>query len=561
MEKDDAIKIAKSKKANSDQLKGLLGISDDIDLLLAKNPNTSAAMLDDICERQSFNEKICGTALAHPNISAEQLLNVGWEYPLAMFRNPALPSLMQSQKNFLGEFSGEEFEACFKKELPSFVVDWLLSQGKAEYQTIFISAPKRAPEVLEKFRESKHSKVVATLVDKDVNTYLAWATDLGLVSTSHGQTTPSELRSSIDTWVGWLVGKNADVLGGGVAPMGELATLPKVLVAVLKTVEDLYFKCGRVSFSESPNFYDEFIQLLQDALKVDTALTRLVAKVMDFDLGEVKRFGNPGKKAPADIAKGSYYAKSGLEKSFNRLVAVLASWSGKQPEVKWMALSEALSKLVSDHPVPSDPERVEAAGSLAMSQNGRQEVTVVQPLEQDEGTYLVWATDLGFTRPPPDDDEVVSLKSEIDEWVEVLWQQNQTLRKALVPEMGSAPSLQGELVRALGRIEAEHFKNGMMNWGDGSGFYEAFTGLIHDTLKSEESFSKLVKKTIDADIGEIKKSGQVGREIARGLKPREAAFGGSVLVQCDVEKSHQRLGALITLWCQRHPDPIPYSAK
>jgi len=70
MEKDDAIKIAKSKKANSDQLKGLLGISDDIDLLLAKNPNTSAAMLDDICERQSFNEKICGTALAHPNISA-----------------------------------------------------------------------------------------------------------------------------------------------------------------------------------------------------------------------------------------------------------------------------------------------------------------------------------------------------------------------------------------------------------------------------------------------------------------------------------------------------------
>jgi len=203
-------------------------------------------MLDDICERQSFNEKICGTALAHPNISAEQLLNVGWEYPLAMFRNPALPSLMQSQKNFLGEFSGEEFEACFKKELPSFVVDWLLSQGKAEYQTIFISAPKRAPEVLEKFRESKHSKVVATLVDKDVNTYLAWATDLGLVSTSHGQTTPSELRSSIDTRVGWLVGKNTDALGGGVAPMGDLATLPKVLVTVLKTIEDLYFKCGRV---------------------------------------------------------------------------------------------------------------------------------------------------------------------------------------------------------------------------------------------------------------------------------------------------------------------------
>ena len=178
----EAMRIARSKKSTVEQLKGLLGTSDEIDLLLAKHPNTSAEMLDDICERQSFDEKICGTALTHPNISAEQLLNVGWEYPLAMFRNPALPLLMQSRKNFLGEFSGDEFEDSFKKEIPEFVVNWLLSHGKAEYQLIFITAPKRMPDMLARFRESKHSKVVATLLDKDVNTYLAWATELGLVS-------------------------------------------------------------------------------------------------------------------------------------------------------------------------------------------------------------------------------------------------------------------------------------------------------------------------------------------------------------------------------------------
>ena len=126
---------------------------------------------------------------------------------------------------------------------------------------------------------------------------------------------------------------------------------------------------------------------------------------------------------------------------------------------------------------------------------------------------------------------------------------------------GCASSLQGELVRALGRIEAEHFRNGMTNWGDGSGFYEGFTSLIHDTLKSEKNFTKLVKKAIVADIGEIKKSGQIGKAIASGKKPRDAAFGGNVLIQCDVEKSHQRLGALITLWCQRHPEPWPYIGK
>jgi hypothetical protein len=337
--------------------------------------------------------------------------------------------------------------------------------------------------------------------------------------------------------------------------------MPKVLVDALMSIEDLYFKSGRVAFNESPNFYDEFVKLLQDTLKTDTKFSKLVAKVIDFDLGEVKRFGNPGKKAPADIAKGSYYAKSGLEKSFNRLSSVLANWSSKQLEVKWMALSDALSKLVSDHPLPSVPESAATAQTLEKAQNSRHAEMLAQPLELDEKAYLAWATDLGFTRPVPDADELASLKSEIDDWVEALWNQNSALWKALVPENGNAATLQGELVRALGRIEAEHFKNGMTNWGDGSGFYEAFTSLIHDTLKSEKSFSRLVKKMIDADIGEIKKSGQVGKAIATGRKPREAAFGGSVLVQCDVEKSHQRLGALITLWCQRHPDPIPFCEK
>ena len=63
MEKDEAIKIAKSKKSSADQLKGLLGISDEIDLLLAKHLNTSAEMLDDICWRQSFDDKIAPIVL------------------------------------------------------------------------------------------------------------------------------------------------------------------------------------------------------------------------------------------------------------------------------------------------------------------------------------------------------------------------------------------------------------------------------------------------------------------------------------------------------------------
>lgn len=343
MDKDTAIKIAKSKKSTPVQLKELLGLSDEIDLLLAKHPNTTAEMLDYICERQSFDPKICGAALAHPNISADQLLNVGWEYPSAMFRNPSLPTIMSSQKNFLGKFDGEEFENSLKKEVPEFVVDWLALQGEVEYQAIYLFSKVRTPDVMAKFRRSKHAKIVAQL------------------------------------------------------------------------------------------------------------------------------------------------------------------------------------------------------------------------LQRDDETYLAWAQDLGFEMPPPVEDEPVIVRSEIDHWVERLDNENRELWKKLVPAEGVANSVQGELVRAIGRLQSENFRNGMMNWGDGSGHYEVFTDFVHATLKSEPSFTKLVKKVIDADVDEIKQAGKRGAAVASGRKSRESAFGHNFLIASDVEKSMQRLGALVGIWCQRHPDLVPYS--
>ena len=178
-------------------------------------------------------------------------------------------------------------------------------------------------------------------------------------------------------------------------------------------------------------------------------------------------------------------------------------------------------------------------------------------LQEDDETYLAWARDLGFERPANDtEDGENDLRSELDDWVENLWEENQVLWERLVPKSGSATSLQGELVRALGRIENEYFKNGMMNWGDG--YYEQLLKLLHATLKAEKSFTRLVRKILDADIAEVKKSGETGRAIASGKKERSPAFGGNILVEGDVEKSHHRIGALITLWCQRHLEPVPY---
>lgn len=343
MEKDTALKIAKNKKSTAAELSAVLGQSDAIDLLLAKHPHSSAEILDFICERHSFTKKICETALMHPNISPDQLLNVGWEYPTAMFRNPALPTIMKARKNFLDEFSGEEFEDAFnKKEIPEFILNWLSKQGGAEYQAIYLFSTTRPPEVNAKFRASKHARIVSEL------------------------------------------------------------------------------------------------------------------------------------------------------------------------------------------------------------------------LKRDDDTYLAWANDLGFEMPAKVGDEEIDLRWEIDEWVESLDLENNTQWKTLIPSEGKAQTVQGELIRAIGRLQTENFKNGMMNWGDGSGHYEGFAAFIHSTLKDEPTFSKIVKKMIDADIGEIKQAGKLGRSLASGKGTRKSALTKSFFVASDVEKSMQRLGALVALWCQRHLDYILY---
>lgn len=342
MNEDEAIKIAKSKKSTPEELKMVIGISGELDRIVAKNPNTTAQLLDEL--GMSLDEKIVAAVTEHPNISTELLESLGAFHPLSMFRNPALPTIMASTKNFLRGFYGDEFDAALKsKKVPDFVVDWLAAQGSFEHQAMYLFGSSRTPAVVAKFRNSKHAKVVG------------------------------------------------------------------------------------------------------------------------------------------------------------------------------------------------------------------------QILQRDEDTYLAWAQDLGFQMPAPEEGEPVAVGFEVDLWVEDLDSENTSRWKALVPAEGVANTLQGEMVRAIGRLQSEYFRNGMMNWGDGSGYYEGFTSLVHETLKAEASFTKLVKKMIEADVDEIKLAGKRGKAMASGKTSRKSAFGDNFLIASDAEKSMQRLGALIAIWCQRHPDLIPYA--
>jgi hypothetical protein len=241
MDKEIAIQIAKSKKSTLEQLNSVLLFSDEVALFLAKNPNTTAEMLDEF--GTSVDDKIAAAVTAHPNISVELLDSLGAFYPFAMFRNPALPKIMEAKKNYLGEFFGDEFEDALKsKNLPEFVVDWLASHDKAEYQAIFLFGSPRSPAVAAKFANSKHVKIVAQLLEKDEGTYLAWATHLGFSRPAPDEDEPASLKSEIDEWVEGLSLHNSVLWKELVPEQGCATSLQGELVRALGRIEIEYFK-------------------------------------------------------------------------------------------------------------------------------------------------------------------------------------------------------------------------------------------------------------------------------------------------------------------------------
>jgi hypothetical protein len=157
--------------------------------------------------------------------------------------------------------------------------------------------------------------------------------------------------------------------------------------------------------------------------------------------------------------------------------------------------------------------------------------------------------DLSIDESKIDEKELYSWISGREDRMDALWKQ-------LVPSEGSADTLQGEVVRSLGRIRNEYWRNGNMNWG--GVYYKSLAKIIKESLKGDDKFSPIAKRVIDIDIAAVMASGRTGRKIAEGKLPILAIFGGSFLTGSDVEESHARLAMLISVWCDRNPELIPY---
>ena len=109
----------------------------------------------------------------------------------------------------------------------------------------------------------------------------------------------------------------------------------------------------------------------------------------------------------------------------------------------------------------------------------------------------------------------------------------------LVPEFGQAATVQGEVVRAVGRMANEFATNGFSNWDSGYDHLSAFA-LRHLT---DGTFGPQTNAGIRADIEHVQAYGRGADTDGYDL---EAAFG--------------RLMQASVAWCQQHPQVISHSA-
>jgi hypothetical protein len=116
------------------------------------------------------------------------------------------------------------------------------------------------------------------------------------------------------------------------------------------------------------------------------------------------------------------------------------------------------------------------------------------------------------------------------------WEVHERLWDELVPPSGQAPTVQGELVRCVGKLTDEAYRNGNINWAPGSG-HELMLNFIEVTLLADQTFEPDRQAGIRQDIEQI-----------RDYKHPNVGGHGTC---------YYNLTETVVDWCMQHPEPKP----
>lgn len=122
------------------------------------------------------------------------------------------------------------------------------------------------------------------------------------------------------------------------------------------------------------------------------------------------------------------------------------------------------------------------------------------------------------------------------------------LWRELVPPSGEAETLQGEIVRSVGRLEDEYNRNGNVNW-EPAGYHCEFVEFLKRYLADTRTFSPSVVQEIRDAAEQVRLAAEdLGTEMLDGeevhVQKHSADEALKVLTQRSVD------------WCEKHPHPI-----
>lgn len=108
---------------------------------------------------------------------------------------------------------------------------------------------------------------------------------------------------------------------------------------------------------------------------------------------------------------------------------------------------------------------------------------------------------------------------------------------SLVPQSGQANTIQGELVRVIGRLASECYRNGNANWNRG---FRIYTNFLARHLTDERIFDAQALSQIKEDLQTIRKFGSDSRTLKYSKE----------------EDEFDRITDRVVEWCQNRPEPI-----
>jgi hypothetical protein len=399
---------------------------------------------------------------------------------------------------------------------------------------LFGSTPRSLAETT-KFWNSPSYIILEQLVSRDPSTYLQWARELGYAGAVPSGSDSEKIKAIIDEWVGSIVERVDDLWNSHVPNSGPVKSVQGELLYAIKNIEH--------ACNSEDNGFDDYLNGLKDFIYskiVKSKLPYLVQKVFINDVSELtSSLPGSGSKQSCEYFESLIPTKYSTR--LTRLRVVVLSWIlAHEKPMKYSGEVE------QEFRISSSPQEIY-----------RPKLRKAKMPRLDE--YALWAVDLGLQK---ESFKGLAKKSEVhshvDEWILKLSLEKKQLWKELVPESGVASTLQGELIRAEGRLSSELFRNGMMNWDV---YYEGLLRLMGVTLGSYSGFSERVMKGLSADIAEVERAGKMGEAAARGEQARFEVLGESFFMESDAEKALNRLSALIAIWVQNHPEPIPYKPR